>query len=122
MRLYDIVAGPWSITPEMFSEVQAIYSRHIRGDKLDLKDIVARVGAPLTNTKRDYRVENGVAIIHVEGVLAKKMNLLSQISGGASTQIIGNMIRAALDDAGVSSILLHIDSPGGTVDGTQELS
>jgi capsid assembly protease len=122
MRLFDIVSAPWAVTPEMFSEVQAIYSRHVRGDKIDLKDIEARVGAPLNNARRDLQVINGVAVIPVEGVLAKRMNLLMQISGGMSMLMVGNMVRAAAEDDSVKSIILHIDSPGGTVDGTQELA
>lgn len=58
----------------------------------------------------------------IDGVIAKRMNLFTQISGGVSTEILGNDIRKALEDSEVHSILLKIDSPGGTVDGTQELA
>lgn len=122
MRLVDIVSAPWAITPEMFSEVQGIYARHMRGEKIDIKEIEARAGVIIGQPRRDYAVDNGVAIIPVDGVLAKKMNLLMQISGGTSMQIIGNQVRAALADPGVNQIILNIDSPGGTVDGTQELA
>ena len=64
----------------------------------------------------------GVAIIALDGVLAKRMNLLQRISGGSSTQLIERDIKSALADPAVRGILLVIDSPGGTVDGTQELA
>ena len=50
------------------------------------------------------------------------MNLLMQISGGASTQLIERDFKAALNDPSVQKIILNIDSPGGTVDGTFELA
>ena len=44
MRLVDIVAGPWAITPEMYVEIQGIYARHMRGEKINLADIEAQIG------------------------------------------------------------------------------
>jgi len=45
-----------------------------------------------------------------------------RISGGTSMQLIEKDFREALADPQVRSIILVIDSPGGTVDGTQELA
>jgi signal peptide peptidase SppA len=50
------------------------------------------------------------------------MNLFTQISGGASSQLIARDLGRALEDRSVHSIVLLIDSPGGTVDGTQDLA
>jgi signal peptide peptidase SppA len=120
--LYDVVSAPWAITPEMFSEVQGIYARHCRGEKLDLHTLEARVGAPLGNVRQPLLVENGVAVISIEGVIAKRANLFMRISGGTSTQIIADQFAQALEDPAVRAIVLAIDSPGGTVDGTQALA
>lgn len=122
MRLIDIVLGPWAVTPDMLTEIQEIYSRHMRGDKIDIKEVEARIGAPLNNARRDYVVDRGSAIIPVEGILAKRANLFMQISGGTSTQILAGQVQTALDDPTVERIILHVDSPGGTVDGTQEVA
>lgn len=121
-RLADIVNGPWAIHPDMHREVLGIYERHMRGPKLDPSEIEARVGKPNGNERPGYRVQDGVAIIEVDGVLAKKMNLFMAISGGTSMQILGNELKKAVADPAAKSILLMIDSPGGTVDGTQELA
>lgn len=122
MRLADIVSSPWAITPEMFNEVQSIYARHCRGDKIDIASIEARVGAPLSNTRNPVEMQNGVAIISIEGVIAKRANLFMRISGGTSTQIAGQQFTQALADPDCKAIVLAIDSPGGTVDGTQALA
>jgi signal peptide peptidase SppA len=50
------------------------------------------------------------------------MNLFSQISGGVSTELLKRDIAQALADPAVKGLILAIDSPGGTVDGTAELS
>lgn len=123
MRLLDVVSAPWAITPEMFEEVQGIYARHCRGEKIDLELVEAKAGAPLKNAREPVQITpEGVAVISIDGVLSKRMNLLSQISGGTSTQIIGQQFDAAMADEAVKAIVLAIDSPGGTVDGTQELA
>jgi signal peptide peptidase SppA len=64
-------------------------------------------------------VQDGVAIIPLEGVIAKRMNLFSRISGGVSTQLFQRDLAQALNDEEVRSIILLVDSPGGSVDGTQ---
>ncbi|NMV37236.1 signal peptide peptidase SppA [Ralstonia insidiosa] len=122
MRLIDIVSAPWALTPDMYHEVQSIYGRHCRGEKIDLKAVEAQIGKPLGGASSGYDMVGSVAVLPVDGVLAKRMNLFMQISGGTSMQILGQDIQAALDDPDVSAIILCIDSPGGTVDGTQELS
>lgn len=124
MKLSDIVNGPWMITEPALAQVQEIYDTHMRGEKIDFAGIEARIGRPLENKQdRGYQItDRGVAVIPVEGTLAKRANLMHRMSGGASYQIIEQNISSALDDPAVSAISLEIDSPGGTVDGAFELA
>jgi signal peptide peptidase SppA len=122
MKLADIVNGPWAITPEMLIEIQGIYATHLRGDKIDVAKIEAALGRPLSNSQQGSVIQDGVAIITINGAIAKKMNLMSEISGGASSQLTANDFATALNDPNVKGIVLCIDSPGGTVDGTSELA
>jgi len=122
MKLLDILTAPWAIVPEKLIEIQNIYFTHLRGEKIDIKAIEAQIGKPLENQKKNYEVRDGVAIIPIEGVLAKRMNMFTRISGGTSMQLIEKDFREALADPQARSIILVIDSPGGTVDGTQELA
>jgi signal peptide peptidase SppA len=122
MTILDIVNGPWAITPEMLQEIQAIYATHLRGEKIDVASIEARLGRPLNNKKdAPYQVVDGVAIIDVAGPIAKKMNLFTQISGGVSSDLLARDFMAAMRDPAITGIILAIDSPGGTVTGTPEL-
>ena len=122
MQLSDVINGPWAIQPEIHSEILKIYAAHARNEQIDIAAVEARIGKPLANEPQGYSVQNGVAVIPIHGVIGKRMNMFSQISGGASTQLIERDVKNALADSKVNSILLHIDSPGGTVDGTQNLA
>lgn len=121
MKIIDVLTSPWAIVPAKLFEIQEIYRTHLRGDKIDIKAIEAKT-KPMDDKKESYQVINDTAIVPVQGVIAKRMNLFTQISGGVSTQLVGRDIKAALADDSIKSILLDIDSPGGTVDGTQELA
>lgn len=122
MKLLDVLTSPWAIVPEKLMEIQAIYATHLRGEKIDLKAVEAQLGRPLENDRKSFENKNGVGIIRVEGVLARRLNLFSRISGGSSTEQMRTQFRDALTDRETESILLVIDSPGGTVDGTQEFA
>ena len=85
MRLIDVLTSPWAIVPEKLLEIQAIYRTHLRGEKIDLSAIEARLGKPLSNEPKPYEVVNGVAVIEMEGIVAKRMSMFTKISGGIST-------------------------------------
>lgn len=122
MRLIDVLTSPWAIVPDKLIEIQSIYRTHLRGEKIDLSIIEAQIGRPLANDPKPYETVNGVAIIGMEGVVAKRMSLFTKISGGISTYQVQEQFRAAMMDSKVRAIILDIDSPGGTLDGTAELA
>lgn len=122
MRVIDVLTSPWAIMPEKLMEISGIYSTHLRGEKIDIKGIEAKIGRPLENRDQGYEVVNGVAIVPVYGVIAKKMNLFQAISGGASTELLARDFNEAMADESVKAIILDIDSPGGSVDGTEDIA
>ena len=123
MKLLDIVNGAWALEAQSLIEIQGIYKTHLRGDKIDIAGVEARLGRPLANEQKKYTLrEGGVGVLAIEGVLAPKANLFTEISGGASTQMLGTQIQGMLNDNAVKSIILAIDSPGGSVFGTPELA
>lgn len=74
--------------------------------------------------KPPYALENGVAIIGIEGPIDRKarISFWSGLPYTAGQDAIRSAIEAALADREVSAILLSIDSPGGIVAGTKELA
>lgn len=122
MKILDILTAPWAIEPGKLLEIQAIYLAHARGEKADLAAIEARLGRPMANERQPYVVDQGVAVIPVEGVIARRANMFMDISGGVSTQLLQSDLQAALRDPAVHSIILAVDSPGGSVDGPQAVA
>ena len=121
-RLLDIMNAPWAILPAYLEEIQSIYLTHLRGEKINLKAVEAAIGKPLANDPKPYDVTDGLATINIEGVIARKMNMLTAISGGMSTQAIARDFSAALNDRDVHCILLYLDTPGGEAMGIQDLA
>ena len=70
------------------------------------------------DTGPGYTLINGVAVIDLAGPLMK----FDSKFGGTNTVRARQALRAAVADPAASSILLHVDSPGGSVAGTAELA
>src|SRR5665811_396008 len=61
---------------------------------------------------------NSVAVISLDGALMKA----DQYCGASGMASIGETIKQADNHHNIKGIVLHVDSPGGTVDGTEALS
>lgn len=109
--LYNV---PLAITTGKLAEIEAFATAHFEGKSF--ADLFADSAA------QGYEIIDGVAIIPVYGVISQRMNMFSRISGGTSTEMLGAEVQRALADNSVNSILLDIDSPGGSVSGVQAVS
>jgi signal peptide peptidase SppA len=115
---------PWAVTASMATIVTNILARRLAGQKADADEIAAAVSA------RSARVSltsgrpaaHGLAIIPVHGVIAPRMNLFSEASGGTTFETLGAQLTAAMADPSVKTILFDVDSPGGSVAGARELA
>jgi len=124
MKLLDIMTSPWAIMANRFEQIIDIYNAHIVGPKIDIAALEARLGKPLGRNRRELigQVTDGVAVLDLEGPLAKRMSSVSAACEGTSTNLIFDYFTQALEDPSVKAIVLNIDSPGGTVDGTMDLA
>ena len=123
MNLRDMIQGAWALEPGMLRELQAIYDVHLRGEKIDISGVEARLGRPLANEQQDYEVNpDGVAVLQLAGVMAPKANLFARVSGGISTQVAARQIESAMVDQRVKGMVLVLNSPGGNVLGVPEFA
>lgn len=122
MRLLDVINSPWAILPAQLKEIQNIYITHLRGEKIDIKGIEARLGKPLKNEPKSYEIFGNVAVISLDGVIAQKMNMFTEISGGVSTELIAKDLQEVIKDESIKAVILSIDSSGGTPSGIPELA
>lgn len=66
---------------------------------------------------KNYRIENGIAVLPVSGTLVHKFGYVQPRSGMTGYDGIVTRLQAAVADPSVKGILLDIDSPGGEVAG-----
>ena len=67
---------------------------------------------------------NAVAVLPLRGIISQHISQVNDISGpgGTSTEAFTKNLRQALSSKQVGSIVIDIDSPGGSVEGVQELA
>jgi signal peptide peptidase SppA len=121
--LTEIYCKPWAITAEKFAQIREIASLRASGTKLSKEEIQERL-APHMKARSGGGAQNyGIAaVIPAYGVISHRINLMSQMSGGTSTEKLTAQFRSALADPSVKVIVFDIDSPGGGVEGIPELA
>lgn len=109
---------PWALTPEMCGVVASILARRLAGQASDPPTIAAAVASRKSGGPT---LDQGVAVIPIYGVIAPRMNLLSEMSGGTTY----DALTAQLHDAVAmrpKAIVFDVDSPGGNVAGATEFA
>lgn len=111
---------PWAMLPSAFEAMCQVLERRIEGREMTAEQR-AEFEAGRKLPKQNPKAE-GIAVLPLQGAIAPKMNLMTDISGGTSTQAFGAAFQAAVDDSNVSAIVFDVDSPGGSVYGLEELA
>jgi len=118
MNAWEVAASvPWAMEAECLRTLLEVAAREGAGPEA----VAARLGRPLENA-RSVTVREGVAVVPVVGPLFRRANLLTQISGATSVEVLARDLREAADNPGVRAILLDVDSPGGEANGVGELA
>jgi len=114
------VEHPWAVTPAMLAVIARVISTRLAGEPDDEAGLVA---AAELRAARDVQASGPVvAVIPIHGVIAPRMNLFSEISGGTTFEGLGQDLQQAVDNPEVQSIVLDINSPGGNVAGATEFA
>lgn len=121
--LRAVRAQPWAILPEALDLVVEILDRRIEGVALSAEEIDQRIEAARRPAPASVAAPGAIAVIPVHGILSHRMHMVSNVSQtGTSAEALTLAFRRALDDPGISAIVLDVDSPGGSVFGIQELA
>jgi signal peptide peptidase SppA len=119
-RIYRaVMETPWAIQESKLLAIVEFLEYQAAGGKFSPEEIQAKIGAA-----QQPQGSNGgaIAVLPVFGVISQRVDMMSAMSGGTSTEGFGRAFQQALSDPSVSSIILNIDSPGGSVYGVQELT
>ncbi len=128
--LAAVFGEPWAITPEKLAVIAELVQHHAAGLRYTPEEIQERLGGAggadaisAASGGRPLQQRAGsVAVIPVFGVLRQRMNMLTEMSGGTSTEQVAAAYRQAMADPSVKAVVLQVDSPGGSVSGTPELA
>jgi signal peptide peptidase SppA len=106
----------WALQEEKFNQILALVQHRLLEAKPRPDEFQA-----LSESKTPFSTGN-IAVIPVSGVLSYRANMFSNSSGGTSIETLQKVFKNAIEDPSISSIVLNIDSPGGSVSGTKEFA
>lgn len=109
-----VYGRPWAILPEKLTEIESFVAQWAAGRSS------ADYGA--AESPRRPQKTRGVAVLPVFGTISQRANLVTNASGGTSTEQLRAQFRDALQSREVGTIVLQVDSPGGSVAGVPELA
>ncbi len=115
-------ADDWAIDERKLWQMVELLELRSQGLGFTHDEVQARIGGNVSNDFDAWQLVDGVAVIPIHGTLAPRMSTMTRISGGTSMQQVATWIREAAAHKDVRSLVLDIDSPGGTVAGTAELA
>lgn len=111
--------SPWAILPHKLAILEEIVSRHVAGEKLDAEEVQSRIHGAKRPAER--RV-NSVAVLPLFGTIFPRANLMTDVSGATSAERFGAQFDELVSDPEIGAIILDVDSPGGQVNGIEEVS
>lgn len=111
MDLYKVLAGrPWAITLEAFEAL------------LELAPIRAASFSSEPPKDPNVQTQNNVAVIPVRGTISHHSDMWSWLFGETTVESLEKTVRQYANDPSIKSIVLDIDSPGGSASGMPELA
>lgn len=114
-----IYSQPWAITEGWLESICEIFESNCAGGPVNFK---ADLHNGLNPEEPEYQVVNGIAILPIMGPIFPRANLMTQLSGATSLDVLGRRIDDAAENPLVETILFLIDSPGGSVMGLSEMA
>ncbi len=119
-----VFGRPWMVREETFDTIADLVRFRAEVGHLPDDEIRARVEAATAaaGPRRGARTMGSVGVIPIYGVIMPRASLMTAMSGGTAVSDIRAAFREALADESIGSILFDIDSPGGIVDGVEELA
>lgn len=125
-----VLNSPWMIDPQKLEEIAGLLELKANGLPVTIDDkylIDPQQAQESLLTKRAASGEDdepviidGIQQINLYGTLSPRMSFFMRFSGGTSTEQFAREINEAADNSKVQTILLAIDSPGGSASGTEE--
>lgn len=118
--LHFVYTQPWALMPEKLAVILDVARRHASGERLDPAEVKAITEAAARGPV--VRQAGAIAVLPIAGTIIPHGDMLMESSGAMSCDRIAALFHAALADPSVAGIVLNVDSPGGSVQGVDELA
>lgn len=120
--LRAVHSEPWLITPRAHAAVRLLIENKLAADAHAL---IAAMPMPDDGEDDECclpQVPEGVAIVPIHGVIGKRMSMVEKMCmGGVDCLEVADILEECVGNEAVKLIVLHFDSPGGTVGGVPEV-
>lgn len=121
-----VYSSVWAILPEKLEAIAAFLQMKIEG-RASSSEVIAAIQAE--NAAAAARVQSlstgkpgSVAVLPLYGIINQRASGDFSGPSGTSVQEFTRQFRQAVNDPNVTSIVIDVDSPGGTVSGVDELA
>jgi len=112
-------AEPWALEKGKLITVANFLRFKAMGGQYSAQE-VARITKG--RERQVQKADGAIGVLPIQGVIGERMNMLDDISGGTSTELISKQFRAMLNDDQIKAIILDVNSPGGVARSVQELA
>lgn len=109
----------WAIEEEKLEAICDLIELRAAGGRRTEDEIRAVTRA---RESRVVQGGGGVVVIPVTGVITQRAGMMTQYSGGTSTEKLGAQFDQAMANGDIRAIVFDVDSPGGNVEGVPELA
>lgn len=116
--LSKVYCEPWLILPEKHRSMQQQLEAHMLngGDGMMEPDEVD----PMEQLPPYVRMQNGTALIQVQGIIGKRLDWLEMLSGGYDLDSLCSALGQSGEDSSVARIAIDWNTPGGISTGVIE--
>jgi signal peptide peptidase SppA len=119
--LQAIYSEPWLIKPQAHGVIREFMARRLAGDQPPKREDGEFCGDKVEVAQAE-EIKDGVYLIPVGGILARKVGKFERAMGVVDTLDIRDELDWAEESKDIHSIVMDFDSPGGIVTGTPELA
>lgn len=109
-------AAPWAIDARALTQLGCAIETG------DLEDVKAVLSLGKSDDETPFRIENGIAIIPINGVLRDEVDFMVRWGMASSYQLIEKSFNQAMDSDQVKGVLFAMNSPGGSAIGCKRVA
>lgn len=114
--LYDLKHKPYCMLEKKAFQLESLLEQYLAGE-IELPEVSEE-----TPKEEDITASRGIAIIEINGVIVKRLGVPQEILdffGLVDLDNVDMQLKAAMEDEGITGVVLYVTSPGGFLSGVQ---